>query len=75
MYLYKQISGDKTVQCGRKIDAFKFWMLWKSRGMVGMEKHVDRSFENTRLEIRELLQHLPTKRTVPALVYILTEFL
>lgn len=43
------ISGDKTVQCGRKVDCLKFWMLWKSRGHSGMANHVDTSFQNAKL--------------------------
>ncbi|KAL4716255.1 hypothetical protein ACJJTC_004749 [Scirpophaga incertulas] len=29
-------TGDKSVQCGRKIDAFKLWMMWKARGDSGL---------------------------------------
>ncbi|XP_059051634.1 cysteine sulfinic acid decarboxylase [Achroia grisella] len=29
-------TGDKSVQCGRKIDAFKLWMMWKARGDAGL---------------------------------------
>ncbi|USN56017.1 MAG: aminotransferase class V-fold PLP-dependent enzyme [Candidatus Peribacteria bacterium] len=25
-------NGDKYVQCGRKVDALKFWLMWKARG-------------------------------------------
>ena len=24
-------TGDKTIQCGRVNDAFKFWLLWKAK--------------------------------------------
>ena len=36
--------GDKTIQCGRKTDAFKLWMMWKKRGDVGMAATVDKCF-------------------------------
>lgn len=38
-------TGDKSVQCGRKVDAFKLWLLWKARGDQGLEKIVDNSFD------------------------------
>ncbi|KAJ0172181.1 hypothetical protein K1T71_012154 [Dendrolimus kikuchii] len=31
-------TGDKSVQCGRKIDAFKLWMMWKARGDSGLDQ-------------------------------------
>jgi len=37
--------GDKTIQCGRKADAFKLWLLWKAKGDEGMRRTIDRSFQ------------------------------
>ncbi len=37
--------GDKSVQCGRKVDAFKLWLMWKARGDRGLEEMVDNAFE------------------------------
>ncbi|XP_022915145.2 glutamate decarboxylase 1-like [Onthophagus taurus] len=34
-------TGDKSIQCGRKVDAFKLWTTWKLRGDQGLEKLVD----------------------------------
>jgi glutamate/tyrosine decarboxylase-like PLP-dependent enzyme len=34
-------TGDKAVQCGRKVDALKLWMAWVSMGDSGYEAHVD----------------------------------
>ncbi|XP_022114789.2 cysteine sulfinic acid decarboxylase [Pieris rapae] len=34
-------TGDKSVQCGRKIDAFKLWMIWKARGDIGLNQMTD----------------------------------
>jgi hypothetical protein len=25
-------TGDASLQCGRKVDIFKFWLLWKKIG-------------------------------------------
>uniref|UniRef100_A0A182NFF7 Glutamate decarboxylase n=1 Tax=Anopheles dirus TaxID=7168 RepID=A0A182NFF7_9DIPT len=38
-------TGDKSVQCGRKVDAFKFWLMYKARGAVGLEALVDNAFD------------------------------
>ncbi|KAK7468144.1 hypothetical protein BaRGS_00036608 [Batillaria attramentaria] len=38
--------GDRTVQCGRKVDAVKVWMMWKALGDKGMGERVERAFEN-----------------------------
>lgn len=37
-------TGDKSVQCGRKIDAFKFWLMYKKRGIHGIERLIDNAF-------------------------------
>ena len=34
-------TGDKSVQCGRKVDCLKLWMAWTSMGDEGYEAHVD----------------------------------
>jgi len=38
--------GDKTVQCGRKVDALKLWMLWRALGDAGMAAITDNCFRN-----------------------------
>lgn len=37
-------TGDKSVSCGRKVDAFKFWLMWKKHGSVGFESLMDNAF-------------------------------
>ena len=37
--------GKKSLQCGRKVDALKFWLAWKYYGSVGYAERVDRLFE------------------------------
>ena len=29
-------TGDKAIQCGRHVDIFKFWLMWKAK--VGRRK-------------------------------------
>ena len=38
-------TGDKTLQCGRRPDAFKLWLGWKAKGTTGFESHVDKCFK------------------------------
>ena len=37
--------GEQSLQCGRRIDALKFWLMWKHLGDDGWEAWVDRLFE------------------------------
>lgn len=41
-------TGDKHVQCGRRADVLKFWYMWKAKGTIGFEKHIDKVFENAK---------------------------
>uniref|UniRef100_H2ZUT1 Glutamate decarboxylase like 1 n=1 Tax=Latimeria chalumnae TaxID=7897 RepID=H2ZUT1_LATCH len=36
--------GDKSIQCSRRADAFKFWLMWKAIGTRGLEERVNRAF-------------------------------
>lgn len=38
-------TGPHSLQCGRKNDALKLWLTWKSRGAQGIQKIVDSHFE------------------------------
>ncbi|CAB3379000.1 Hypothetical predicted protein [Cloeon dipterum] len=46
--------GDKYIQCGRRVDVFKFWLMWKGKGSLGLGKHVDAIMELSRFLIEEL---------------------
>lgn len=35
--------GDKSIQCSRKPDAFKIWLLWKALGTKQLGQRVDRT--------------------------------
>lgn len=41
-------TGDKSVQCGRKVDAFKLWLSFKLHGMAELERRVDAAFAASR---------------------------
>ncbi|XP_065343083.1 cysteine sulfinic acid decarboxylase-like [Cloeon dipterum] len=38
-------SGDKSVQCGRKVDAYKLWLMWRKRGDEGLSRLVDNAVD------------------------------
>uniref|UniRef100_A0A8C4X958 Glutamate decarboxylase 1 n=1 Tax=Erpetoichthys calabaricus TaxID=27687 RepID=A0A8C4X958_ERPCA len=38
-------TGDKAIQCGRHVDIFKFWLMWKAKGTVGFEQHVNKCLD------------------------------
>lgn len=37
--------GKMSLQCGRRNDALKLWVMWKSLGTQGLERIVDKQFE------------------------------
>lgn len=41
-------TGDKSIQCGRKVDVFKLWLMWKAKGNSGFEKSVNNAFDNAK---------------------------
>lgn len=41
-------TGDKSIQCSRRPDAFKFWMTWKALGTSGLEERVNRALALSR---------------------------
>uniref|UniRef100_A0A4W4EFM0 Glutamate decarboxylase 1b n=1 Tax=Electrophorus electricus TaxID=8005 RepID=A0A4W4EFM0_ELEEL len=38
-------TGDKAIQCGRHVDIFKFWLMWKAKGTVGFQQHIDKCLD------------------------------
>ncbi|XP_042279589.1 acidic amino acid decarboxylase GADL1-like [Thunnus maccoyii] len=47
-------TGDKSIQCSRKPDAFKFWLMWKALGASELEQRVDRALSMARLLAQEI---------------------
>ncbi|XP_045656916.1 cysteine sulfinic acid decarboxylase isoform X2 [Ursus americanus] len=37
-------TGDKVVQCGRRVDCLKLWLMWKAQGGQGLERRVNQAF-------------------------------
>ncbi|NWR64122.1 CSAD decarboxylase, partial [Bucorvus abyssinicus] len=47
-------TGDKTPQCGRRVDCLKLWLLWKAVGTQGLARRVQRAFTATRYLAEEM---------------------
>ena len=63
-------TGDKSVQCGRKVDAFKLWFMLKARGEDYMEEMVDNTFAmaDTLTRKRQLKHNLKGTVDGPSLI-------
>ncbi|KAG8232468.1 hypothetical protein J437_LFUL012114 [Ladona fulva] len=53
-YDLKYDTGDKYLQCGRRADVLKFWFMWKAKGTIGLEKHVDKIMDNIGYFVEEI---------------------
>uniref|UniRef100_A0A914DCG0 Glutamate decarboxylase n=1 Tax=Acrobeloides nanus TaxID=290746 RepID=A0A914DCG0_9BILA len=38
-------TGDKAMQCGRRNDVFKLWLMWRSKGMEGFRHQINRCID------------------------------
>uniref|UniRef100_A0A8C5MDA0 Cysteine sulfinic acid decarboxylase n=1 Tax=Leptobrachium leishanense TaxID=445787 RepID=A0A8C5MDA0_9ANUR len=47
-------TGDKSIQCGRRVDCLKLWLMWKALGSEGLEKRVDGALSHTRYLVEEM---------------------
>ncbi|XP_066940703.1 cysteine sulfinic acid decarboxylase-like isoform X1 [Macrobrachium rosenbergii] len=56
-------TGDKSFQCGRKVDAFKFYFLLSSHGLSEMERRVDAAFSASEY-LHDQIQTRPGFRAV-----------
>ncbi|KAK1173961.1 glutamate decarboxylase 1-like [Acipenser oxyrinchus oxyrinchus] len=49
-------TGDKAIQCGRHVDVFKFWLMWKAKGAEGFEVQVNKCLDNAEYLYNKLKQ-------------------
>nr|XP_020642344.1 glutamate decarboxylase 1-like [Pogona vitticeps] len=47
-------TGDKTIQCGRHVDVFKLWLMWRAKGTRGFEMHINKFLELAEYLYKEL---------------------
>ncbi|CAJ0939663.1 unnamed protein product [Ranitomeya imitator] len=53
-YDLKYDTGDKSIQCGRRVDCLKLWLMWKALGSKGLEGRVDGVLDQTRYLAEEM---------------------
>ncbi|XP_053253071.1 glutamate decarboxylase 1-like [Podarcis raffonei] len=47
-------TGDKAIQCGRHVDIFKLWLMWRAKGTRGFETLINRFLELAEYLYKEL---------------------
>ncbi|XP_033010311.1 glutamate decarboxylase 1-like isoform X1 [Lacerta agilis] len=47
-------TGDKAIQCGRHVDIFKLWLMWRAKGTQGFETLINRFLELAEYLYKEL---------------------
>jgi sulfinoalanine decarboxylase / aspartate 1-decarboxylase len=50
-------TGNKSVQCGRKVDSMKMWLMFKARGLASLEKSIDNTFDQIEYMRQQLIAH------------------
>lgn len=50
-------TGDKSIQCGRKVDVFKFWLMLKAHGISGFEVLIDNVIDNSKYLEQKIRKH------------------
>uniref|UniRef100_A0A1B6J8Y7 Glutamate decarboxylase n=1 Tax=Homalodisca liturata TaxID=320908 RepID=A0A1B6J8Y7_9HEMI len=58
-------TGDKSVQCGRKPDAFKLWLMWRARGDEGLGALVDDAMDKSRYFLEKIRNHQDFRLVLP----------
>lgn len=38
-------TGDKSFQCGRKVDVLKLWLMWKAKGTNCFASEIENAFD------------------------------
>ena len=49
--------GEKTLQCGREADSFKFWLMWKVKGESFFTDKVNHMFRMAKEATKQLNKH------------------
>jgi glutamate/tyrosine decarboxylase-like PLP-dependent enzyme len=56
-------TGRKSIQCGRKADSLKLWLLWKSKGHQGMEDFIHRQYDKQKILV-EIINENPRLKLI-----------
>jgi glutamate/tyrosine decarboxylase-like PLP-dependent enzyme len=57
--------GEKSIQCGRRVDAVKLWFAWKYFGLEGYQKRIDNLVEIVTYAEDIVKQHTNLELLVP----------
>ncbi|KAJ8681904.1 hypothetical protein QAD02_017696 [Eretmocerus hayati] len=58
-------TGDKSVQCGRKTDALKLWLMWKAKGSAALRRSVDIAMETAEYFLQQISQRPGFRLVLP----------
>jgi len=50
-------SGTQSLQCGRRVDALKVWLLWKFYGDQGLDDFIDSRFALAKYATETIINH------------------
>lgn len=48
--------GKDLIQCGRKVDVLKLWIMWKARGTNGFKNQIDQAFDTADYLVSQINQ-------------------
>ena len=48
--------GDKTIQCGRKTDSIKLWLMWKSLGDQGIAQSIEKCYSLAHYMVEKMME-------------------
>ncbi len=55
--------ADRTLQCGRRVDALKLWFSWQVHGDQGFEQRIDQLFDQAQ-RFRQMIRKRPGFRLI-----------
>ncbi|MCG8569072.1 MAG: pyridoxal-dependent decarboxylase [Spirochaetes bacterium] len=61
--------GYQSLQCGRRVDSLKLWLLWKVLGTKGFERRFDHLFK-VRNYVKTLIAHQPCLELVEPIEFL-----
>lgn len=69
-YLFHDLNliedlGEKSIQCGRRVDAVKLWFAWKYFGKEGYEKRIDNLINLAQLAEKKVLNETNLELLAP----------
>lgn len=69
-YLYHQLDnnedlGEKSIQCGRRVDAVKLWFAWKYFGLEGYQKRINNLIEMAKYAEEQVNNHSSLELLIP----------